>query len=156
VTAAAMPPQIILANESVTVTFNPEGEMLGNVYPNSYDFGDVTMNSNEESIAFTLCNNGTVQMDTNVETNVTTANMECNGTSGLPLAEDFFALQFTNSSAFDGNNLYISNTSASKTELDTALPGLTSGTFYITIWIENTAINYGQQSTWVNFTFTAT
>jgi hypothetical protein len=157
VITAIMPPQLVLADESVTITFDPTGSVIGDVSPNSFDFAGVTMGGNEDSGDFTLWNNGTVQMDTDVETNATTADMECDGDGvGGSLAENFFALQFT-STSFDGNNAYISNSSASRTSLEAALPGGgTSGTFKLRIYIDSASADHAAQSTWVNFTFTAT
>ena len=156
VITAFMPQQIVLADESITVTFNPTGSVIGDVSPNIIDYGGVTMGGSEASSSLTLWNNGTVQMDTDVETNKTTADMECDGDGvGGSLAEDFFALQFTNT-ALDGNNLYISNTSASQTQLDTGLAGGNSDTFEVTIHIDSASAEHATQTTWINFTFSAT
>ena len=154
---AFMSPQVILADESITVTFDPQGSVIGDVAPNSYDYAGVTMGGSEASGDFTLWNNGTIQMDTDVETNVTTADMECDGDGvGGSLAEDFFALQFTDT-AFAGDDAYISNNSGSPTLLSTGLSGdHTYGTFKITIHIDSASADHDAQSTWVNFTFTAT
>lgn len=158
VITAITPPQIILADtgsDELRITFDPVGQVDGNVSPESFDYDAVLMNTSEESGDFTLWNNGTIRMKCEAETNVTTeeGDMECDGNGGT-LAEDFFSLNFT-STTLSGASNFISNSSGSKTELEANLTGLSSGTFKITINLGTCSADHLQQNTTVNFTFSA-
>jgi hypothetical protein len=68
-------PVIMAASEdTVVITFDPNGDIDIDISLASYAFGGVNANSwrNTTGGTFTLYNNGTVAMDTQIKTNVTT------------------------------------------------------------------------------------
>jgi hypothetical protein len=153
---AIITPSITMAaDDTIHVTFDPSGSVTLDVSPQELNFSTVNANSNEESsTTFTIWNNGTISMKTECETNTTTdeGNLSCDG-DGTP-GYDNFSLRFT-STTMDGNNEYISNSSASKTTLDNSLAAAGSDTFKITIYLGYLNDDFGWQTTTVNFTGSA-
>ena len=155
VLAVATPQITMAADDTILVTFDPSGSVSLDVAPEFLNFSTVTANSNEESgTTFTIWNNGTIAMKTDCETNYSTdeGDLDCYG-DGTP-GYNNFSLRFT-STTMDGNNAYISNTSASRTNLDLSLLATGSETFKISIYLGYLYDDYGWQTTLVNFTGSA-
>jgi len=66
---------LVWANEtSISVTFDPDATIYIDITPKTYDFGSVQAGQWENSTGstFTLYNNGTIPIDTQIKTNATT------------------------------------------------------------------------------------
>lgn len=149
VITAIISPVIIAVEDTIIVTFNPTGSVTLDVAPELFDFDTVASNGNEESAnSFTLYNNGTMNMQTTCDTNSSTLNLtlDADGTPG----EDYFSLQFTSASNFEGNNAYI--TTASSMTLNNTLAPSGSDTFKLTIHLGVISVDHPEQNTTVNFT----
>jgi hypothetical protein len=72
--AASTPIVMAATEDSVKVTFDPDGSIDIDVTPTSYSFGSSQANAwtNSSASYFTLYNNGSVAMDTQIRTNATT------------------------------------------------------------------------------------
>jgi len=132
-------------NDTVIITFDPIGDIDIDISYASYDFGSITGNSNISTSGnyFTLYNNGTVAMDTEIKTNATTdesnMNLDTDGNPGL----DYFSI-YINDLDTPG---YLTT---SYVEFDQSLsPG--SKTFDITLYIGYLSTNHGQQTTTIYF-----
>ena len=150
---SAITPPIMAADDTIHVTFDPEGDVSLEVSPTNCNFSTVDANTSEEiGFDFTLYNNGTIPMQTDCETNVTTdeGDLECDGNGGNT-ADDFFCLQFTDTT-MDGDDSFISNSSGAQTTLDNSLLAGGSDTFRITIHLSNLSANHSWQTTTINFT----
>jgi hypothetical protein len=80
-------PMVLAATEaSIHVTFDPSGAVIVDVMPKSYAFGSVPANEwkNTTNNYFTLYNNGTVAMTTQIYTNGSTDSAEMNYQAGNP------------------------------------------------------------------------
>ena len=146
----AFTPLVFAASEdSVIITFDPDGNIDINVSHVSYDYGSVQANSwaNSTGDYFTLYNNGTVAMDTQIKTNATTdsGNMTLNA-SGVPPGQDQYAIFIQ---GLDVEN-YLTNAYA--LEFDTVLLPADSKTFDICLLLgTNLSANFTQQTTTISF-----
>jgi hypothetical protein len=86
-------PLILAATEdNVRVTFNPDGNIDIDITPASYDFGSTVAGvwTNSSGSYFTLYNNGTVPMDTQIRTNATTEETDMTlNTTGSPGLDEY-------------------------------------------------------------------
>jgi hypothetical protein len=155
VTGAFMPQYIVMGDtltDTMTVTFDPTGAVDGNVSPPSCAFGSVTFETeSESSTQFTLYNNGTVSMKCVARQNQTTLNMTCDGDGGVLLTNNY-AINIT-SGTVSGNDLYVND--VADTTLETSLAGSDTETFKLTLHLGDGTTNHPQQTTRINFTFSA-
>ena len=149
VIAVVTAPLIWAATEdSVVITFNPEGAIDIDVFPASYDFGDVlvTLWSNTTGNYFTLYNNGTVPMDTQVKSNASTeeGDMYLNA-SGLPGLDNYSLITANlNADGYMDSNYGADN--------DSSLAATGSKTFGICLRMGATlSANHTQQTTTIFF-----
>lgn len=156
VIAILTPPISMAATEdTIHVTFNPEGAIDLGVSPNTLNFSTVSAETSEESsTTFTLYNNGSIAMKTYCESNTTTDEGDLTLDDDGSPAEDYFSLQFTTASNLDGNTEYIPYL-PSQVTLDNSLSAEDSETFKITIHLGAISTNHSWQTTTVNFTGTA-
>ncbi len=152
-----MPQHIVLgdgAGDTLSITFDPSGSVDGNVSPEAYDFGAVTLSGSEETlIDFTLYNNGTIAMDSTGQQNQSTdeGDMDCAGGGGP--GEDEYSIRITDAAGIDGDTNYINDVGT--TVLDNSLASLGSETFKLTIYLGSASSDHPQQTTQVNWTFAA-
>jgi len=150
---AAFTPLVLAASEdSVIITFDPNGDIDIDVSLASYAFGGVNANSwrNTTGGTFTLYNNGTVAMDTQIKTNATTdpagaGSMSLNA-SGVPPGTDKYAIYI--------NGLDVGNylTTAYSLEFDQGLLPADSKTFDICLRLgTNLSANFSSQTTTIYF-----
>ena len=147
VTTFLLPAVMGATSDSISITFNPSGNIDLDISPQSADVGVVGAGSSAGTAAnyFTLYNNGTVGMDTQIEANSTTDSgnltLDGDGSPGL----DYFSLYVT------GNcpNQYISSTPANWKQ-DLAPGG--SETFGITVYLGQISMDYGQEKVTINVT----
>ena len=140
--------------EVIDVSFDPTGAINLNVYPSVVNYSTVTGGSDEDSVAITLQNNGSVAMDTDISTNATTEEADLTlDETGSP-GEDDFSLQVVDGTV-SGNNNYITVAGA---VLDIDLAGGSPGathTFEIEIELGPISVNHGWQNIDVNCTGSA-
>jgi len=109
---------VVLADEtSISVTFDPDESVDIDVTPKSYDFGAVLAGTweNTSGSEFTLFNNGTTTMDTQIKSNATTDSAEMSlENAGNPGNNEYSI--YTDNLDADG---YITNAYAG--DLDSAL-----------------------------------
>ena len=142
---------IILAVEedNVVITFDPDGNIDIDISLASYNFSVATagMWTNSTGGAFTLYNNGSVPMDTQIKTNATTdeTDMSLNA-SGLPPVTDEYAI-YIEDLDFPG---YL--TTGYSVEFDQALASGDSRTFDICLLIGvNLSANHSWQTSTIYF-----
>jgi len=153
----AVGPQTIMGatKEVINVSFDPTGTIDLDVSPGVVNYSTVENGTNEDSVSLTLYNNGTIGMDTDINTSATT---DPDGTGDLTLdpdgqpGEDLFSLKVVDTT-FDGNDNWIT---AGGVELDNNLAGAGgSGTFEIQITMGPISVDHGWQTIDVKLTGTA-
>ena len=140
---AGFTPLVWVATEdSVVITFDPEGNIDIDISYASYNYSTVPANTwkNTTGGYFTLYNNGSVPMDTQIKTNATTdeTDMSLNA-SGVPPSTDEYAI-FIEDLDFPG---YL--TIAYVVEFDQALASGDSRTFDICLLI---GVNLSANHSW--------
>ncbi len=147
---AAFTPLVLAASEdSVIITFDPNGDIDIDISLATYAFGSVNVNqwANTTGGTFTLYNNGTVAMDTQIKTNASTdsAQMSLNA-SGVAPQQDEYAIYI------DGLDVENYLTTAYSLEFDQGLLPADSKTFDMCLLIGvNLSANFTTQTTTVYF-----
>ena len=147
---ATTTPIVLAASEDyVIITFDPEGDIDIDISLATYNFSvaGAGMWTNSTGGAFTLYNNGTVPMSTQIKTNATTdeTDMSLNA-SGVPPATDEYAIYIEDVDSPD----YL--TTAYAHVFDTSLGSSDSKTFDICLFIGvNLTANYSWQTTTIYF-----
>jgi len=143
-------PIVLAASEdNVVITFDPNGNIDIDISLASYNFSSTTagMWTNSTGGAFTLYNNGSVPMDTQIRTNATTdeTDMSLNA-SGVPPGTDEYAIYIEDLDFPD----YL--TTAYGAEFDQGLASSDSRTFDICLLIGvNLSANHSWQTTTIFF-----
>jgi hypothetical protein len=145
-------PVVLADTTDIHVTFNPEGTVDIDVSPKTYDFGSVfaggyNNSSGMGALYFTLYNNGSVTMDTQIWSNITTDSdaltLDGNGAPGQD-AYSFFT------DGLDADNWIPSSAS---TEHDSALAASGTKDFDINLTMGSPLTsNFPQQRTMINLT----
>ena len=146
---SALTPIVMAATEEgITITFDPSGNIDIDVSPNSYDFGAASANSwtNSTGSTFTLYNNGSTAMDTQIKTNATTnsGNMTLDP-DGLSISADNYSLNTTGLDA----NAWITDSYGA--DVDSALGALGSTGFDLNLRLADISQDWGQETTTVYF-----
>jgi len=147
---ATSTPIILAASEdSVVITFDPNGDIDIDVSLGSYNFSGVSagMWANSTGGAFTLYNNGSVPMDTQIRTNETTdeGDMSLNESAIAPL-QDEYAIYI------DGLDVENYVNSSYTIEFDQGLASDDSKTFDICLFLGvNLSANFSWQTTTIYF-----
>jgi hypothetical protein len=146
---ASTTPIVFAATEdSVIISFDPDGDVDIDISLASYNFSSILggMWTNTTGGAFTLYNNGTIPMDTQIKTNATTdeTNMSLNA-SGIAPQQDEYAIYI------DGLDVQNYLTSAYGLEFDTMLMPDDSKTFDICLLLGNLSANFTWQTTTIYF-----
>jgi hypothetical protein len=131
-------PMVLAINTKISVTFDPDGSVTIDVWPNSWAAGVVMAGENKTSGAadFTVWNNGTSAMDIQLQTNATSdapGSMTYNP-AALPGADEF-SLNTTGFTSSAGNYIPIN---AYTIDYHTINGGGTSKTFGLRITIGST------------------
>ena len=146
---SAITPLVMAATEdNVHITFDPDGQIDIDVSPASYAFGSSQANAwtNSSGSYFTLYNNGTVPMDTQIKSNATTdeTTMTLN-TAGNPGLDEYSF----NTSGFS-NDMWVP--SSYGTESDTSLNPSASQGFDICLLLGTSlSANHTTQNTTIYF-----
>jgi hypothetical protein len=129
--------------DTLTCTFDPEGNISIEISPASYDFGTIWANEwkNTSSSAFTLYNNGTSSMDTGINVSTSPTNFTIDNT-GACNSDDQFGV-YTYGLDSDG---WLDTADAGGTSFDTAIVAGGSKTFGLNMTIGNITSNFGQDS----------
>jgi len=146
--SALTPIVMAVTEEGITITFDPSGNIDIDVSPNSYDFGTAGANdwTNSTGSAFTLYNNGSTSMDTQIKTNATTDSGEMTlDPDGTAIPADNYSL---NTSGLDANAWI---TTAYGADVDSALEALGSKGFDLCLLLADISQDWTQQTTTVYF-----
>jgi hypothetical protein len=143
--------QMVLAatEDNLIITFNPDGDIDIDINLATYNFSSVLANewANTTGGTFTLYNNGSVAMDTQIKTNATTdeTDMSLNA-SGVAPVQDEYAIYIQ---GLDTEN-YL--TTAYALEFDQGLIPSDSKTFDVCLLIgTNLSANHSWQTTTISF-----
>lgn len=133
--------------EGITITFDPTGTIDIDVSPNSYAFGAATANTwtNSTGSEFTLYNNGSTSMDTQIKANATTnsGNMTLDP-DGVSIAMDNYSL---NTTGLDTDAWITTSYGA----VDSALAALGSTSFDLCLKLADISQDWGLETTTVYF-----
>lgn len=146
---AATTPLVLAATvDTVIIIFDPDGDIDIDVNLSFYNFSSVVAGiwSNTTGGTFTLYNNGTIPMDTEIRTNASTdeGDMDLNE-SGVPPAMDEYAIYIE---GLDFEN-YVN--SSYTIDFDQGLNPSESKTFDICLLLGNISTNHSWQTTTVYF-----
>ena len=146
---AATTPLVLAATEdTVIITFDPNGDIDIDVNLSFYNFSSVVSGiwSNTTGGTFTLYNNGTIPMDTEIRTNASTdeGDMDLNE-SGVPPGIDEYAI-FIEGLDFEN---YVN--SSYTIEFDQGLNPSASKTFDICLLLGSISTNHSWQTTTIYF-----
>jgi len=141
VLAFVSPPDImkVSAGNTVTVTFNPDGNVSLNVWPATYDFATIYANSSKATTAtyFTIQNNGTVNgMYTDAQITSGAAAMSLYDGVCIDAGDNYYSI---NASGAISNNTFL-HTSEARNFDDNLAKGSTK-TFGLTLYISNLTTN---------------
>ncbi len=148
VITATTPLVMAAIEDNVHITFDPDGSIDIDVSPASYDFGSAVAGiwTNSSGSYFTLYNNGTVPMDTQIKSNATTDETTMNlSTAGNPGLDEY-------SFNTDGlsNDMWVPNSYG--TESDTSLNPSASQSFEICLLLGTSlSANHTTQHTTIYF-----
>lgn len=146
--SALIPIAMAATEEGITITFDPSGTIDIDVGPNSYAFGAADANSwtNSTGSTFTLYNNGTTSMDTQIKTNATTDSSSMTlDPDGVSIAADNYSLYTTGLDT----DAYI--TTSYSAEFDAALASSGSTGFDLDIRLADISQDWSQQTTTIYF-----
>jgi len=142
-------PMVVADTTSIKVTFNPEGGIDIDVSPKTYNFTTVQAGSYKTSTGshFTLYNNGTVPMDTQIFSNATTDSDQLTlDANGGPVGDTYSFITVGLS-----NDAYIP--AAAAAEQSQNLAGSTTDTFDINLTMGTPLTsNFTWQRTTINLT----
>ena len=146
---AATSPMVFAATvDTVIITFDPEGDIDIDVNLSEYNFTSVVAGiwSNTTGGTFTLYNNGTIPMDTEIRTNASTdeGDMDLNE-SDIPPQMDEYAIYIE---GLDFQN-YLN--SSYTIDFDQGLNPSESKTFDICLLLGNISTNHSWQTTTIYF-----
>jgi hypothetical protein len=146
---AATTPIVFAATEdTVIITFNPTGDIDIDVNISHYNFSNVVAGiwTNTTGGTFTLYNNGTIPMDTEIRTNASTDEGDMNlNQSGVAPNVDEYAIYIE---GLDFEN-YLN--SSYTIEFDQSLDPSDSKTFDMCLLLGNISANHSWQTTTVYF-----
>ena len=146
--AATTPMVLAVTVDTLIITFDPQGDIDIDVNLSDYNFSSVVAGiwSNTTGGTFTLYNNGTIPMDTEIRTNATTdeGDMSLNE-SDIPPQMDEYAI-FIEGLDFEDylNSSYI-------IDFDQGLNPTDSKTFDICLLLGNISTNHSWQTTTIYF-----
>jgi len=148
----ATSPLVMAATEdSVIITFDPDGDIDIDVNLSSYNFSSVLSSAwtNTTGNTFTLYNNGTVAMNTQIKTNLTTdeTNMSLN-LSTAPPGQDQYAIYIEGLNAMDQ---YVNSTYALYGFYSQNLNPDDNEVFDICLLLGNLSANHTLQTTTIYF-----
>jgi len=139
--------------DTITITFNPEGNISIDVWPETFNFTDFWSSSYEHTGAtyFTLWNNGTVDnMVTDINTSATTEEGDLTlDEDSVPTADDNFALYLAAGGTASGIENWVT---ASGIELDSDLDRSGTETFGFTLYLSNITADHPYQTLVVTLT----
>jgi hypothetical protein len=128
--------------DTITVTFDPEGNVSIEVSPSTYDFGTIYTDSSESTTAtyFTIWNNGTIDnMFTDIRITSGTTNFTIDDDSE-PASDDNYAVKVLQGSV--DHNPWIAE--STYRDLDDDIDRVGSDNFGITLYISNITSEFSE------------
>jgi hypothetical protein len=137
-------------DEVILVWFDPTGDVDINIVVNHTDFDTVTGGTQEATgaTAFTLYNNGSIAMDTTIQTNTSVESGNLSLDTDAAPGNDQYSLYIIGACT----NQFITSTAVA---WETDLAGGGSQTFGLRIYLGNLTVDYGRENTTINVTGTA-
>ena len=130
--------------DTISITFDPSGNISIEVAPSTYDFGSFWSYSNESTTSsyFTIWNNGTVDnMVTDIRITGSPADFTVDPDSP-PVTDDYYALKVLQGSV--SANPWV--TEAGYTEIDSDIDRSGSDNFGLTLYISNITADHAEQT----------
>jgi len=137
--------------DTITIEFDPEGNISIDVSPGTYNFSTFWSNTSESTSGtyFTMWNNGTVDnMQTDIQITASPASLTIDEDS-VPIADDNYALYLIGGTA-SGVNAWVRESTT--IQLDSDLDRTGTETFGFTLYLSNITANH----TWQSMTITLT
>ena len=148
---ASTPIVFAATEDSVIISFNPDGDIDIDVNLSSYNFTSVLSKawSNTTGNTFTLYNNGTVVMNTEIKTNLTTdeGDMSLNLSTAAP-TQDQYAIYVKGLNNMDQ---YVNSSYALYGYYSINLNPQDNDVFDICLFLGNLSANYSYQTTTIYF-----
>ena len=145
--------QLVMAatEDNLVISFDPDGEIAIDIHNATYAFGSAVSETwtNTSASYFTLYNNGTVAMDTEIKTNETTdppSDMSLN-LSGVAPGQDEYAIKVVGLTI----EQYLNSTYALYGEYDQSLNPDDSKQFGLCLFLGNLSANHSVQNTTIYF-----
>jgi len=137
--------------DTITITFDPQGNISIDVSPETYDFSTFWSYSDESTggTYFTLWNNGTVDnMQTDIQITTSPANL-CVDYNNTPTADNYYGLNLTGGTA-TGINYWVQEDAT--IQLDSDLDRSGTKTFGFTLYLSNITVDHAEQTLVVTLT----
>jgi len=150
---APMQRRIVSGGNTITISFDPDGNVSLDVSPAIYNFSTVYASSSETTGAttFTIWNNGTIDnMVTSAQVTTSPADLAINETA-IPTDDNKFALYLIGGTA-SGVNAYMK--SSTTIQLDSELDTGGTDTFGFNLYISNLSSNFSWQNMVITLTAT--
>jgi hypothetical protein len=130
--------------ETITIEFDPQGNISVDVNPETYNFSTFWSYSNESTTStyFTLWNNGSVDMQTDIQITTSPSALDVDE-SDVPTADDEYALYLIGGTASGINNWVQENATI---QLDSLLDIAGTESFGFTLYMSNITSNHSWQT----------
>ena len=137
--------------EDITITFDPQGNISLDVSPEVWNLSIVWSNSSESTggTHFTLWNNGSVNMQTDIQITSNTPGDLTIDDTGIPTTDNYYALNLTGGTA-SGINHWVKESAT--IQLDSDIDASASDTFGFTLYMSNITANHTWQTLVVTLT----
>ena len=137
--------------DTITITFDPQGNVSLDVFPEEWNLSTVWSYSNESTTNnyFTLWNNGTVDMQTDIQITTSPANLCVEYNISEPTTDNYYALNLTGTT-ISGKNHWVQELAA--IQLDSDIDASASDTFGFTFYLSNITTNHSWQTLVVTLT----
>lgn len=136
--------------DTITITFDPQGNISLDVFPEEWNLSIVWSYSNESTTNnyFTLWNNGSVDMQTDIQITTSPADLYLDY-NNTPTADNYYGLNLTGAT-ISGRNHWVQETAA--IQLDSNIVASASVTFGFTFYLSNITANHTWQTLVVTLT----
>ena len=137
--------------DTITITLDPQGNISLDVFPEEWNLSTVWSYSNESTTNnyFTLWNNGTVDMQTDIQITTSPALLHVEYNISEPTTDNYYALNLTGAT-ISGKNHWVQELVA--IQLDSSIVASASDTFGFTFYLANITANHTWQTLVVTLT----
>jgi len=137
--------------DTITITLDPQGNVSLDVFPEEWNLSICWSYSNESTTInyFTLWNNGSVDMQTDIQITTSPENLHVDYNQSEPTTDDYYALNLTGSTISGKNHWVREDTTI---QLDSNIAASASDTFGFTFYLANISANHTWQTLVVTLT----